>query len=253
MCSTKRQHVQFKKYLNKIDSNHNKDYPAAFIDDFLYEAALDYVDMFYNGSNPKGYSLGFEVTQQRIDMLSPLVVPFKYDASVSNDTEFGFNVEEFPLGSKDDPYLHLVRVKAKIEGCNEEINVDLKQHDDLNTVLVDAFKKPSIKWRRSCGVIRKSTDDTVESSLYIYFEGNIEYLRGEYIKLPKKPYFGGYTTLEASEGDSDAPSLGDAPRNMDIPKAYCDLVANMAAQLAAGIVQDYNTANFIEQKVRTTT
>ena len=46
MCNVKRLHILFKQKYNKLDSNHNKDFPSAFIDDFLYEAALDYVDIF---------------------------------------------------------------------------------------------------------------------------------------------------------------------------------------------------------------
>lgn len=249
MCNVKRQHVEFKKYLNKIDSNHNKDYAPAFIDDFLYDAALDYLEMFYAGNNYKGYKLGFEVTQQRIDMLSTLVVPFSYSTPDSVFEEYGFSVSEYEL---PEDYAHLVRLAVKPEGCHN-IGVDITRHNDLNTVLVDAYQKPSNTWARAVAVFRQSTSNIGRESLFVYSETPATLVYGEYLKKPVKPFFGGYTTLEFSEGVPGSPDAGDAPRDMDIPSTYCNLVANMAAQLAAGIVGGINTVNLIEQQKRSTT
>lgn len=248
MCDVKRLHVLFKQKYNKIDSNHNKDFPPAFIDDFLYEAALDYVDIFGASDQRKAQKYGFEVTQQRIDMLSTLVIDINDGdalAPISESTEYGLYKYEFELGTDDLPYMHKVRFFAN-SSCGP-IGIEIEQHGDLNIVLTDSYQKPSIKWRRLVGVIRK-TSNLNKSSLYVYSDDELTGLLGQYIKRPNKPFFGGYDTLEYINGDATYPSSISTPVNLDIPDTYCDFLVDIAVQNVSGNLKDYNHTNYLQQK-----
>jgi len=248
MCNIKRQHITFKQELNKIDSNHSKDYPAAFIDDFLYEAALDYVDIFSGANKTKAGKYGFEVTQMRIDMLSTLVVDLALSDSdpltpINQTTENGFYKHEFKL---PDDYMHKVRFYGIHDSCGN-ISVDIIQHHDLDSKLYDSYQKPSIKWTRLLGVIKKSTQ--TGKSLFVYSDEELLGINGQYIKIPIKPFFGGYDTLEFSEGDPSFPSSSDPSINMDIPDNYCSLVVDIAVQNVSGNFADYNQVAYRQQKI----
>ncbi|MCA9386946.1 hypothetical protein KC669_02840 [Candidatus Dojkabacteria bacterium] len=249
MCNVKRLHVLFKQKYNKIDSNHNKDFPSAFIDDFLYEAALDYVDIFGSSDQKKAQKYGFEVTQQRIDMLSTLVVDIHDGENpllpINEISEYGFRKYEFELGTQEKPYMKKVRLYAG-SSCGF-INIDLEQHGDLNIVLTDAYQKPSTKWRRLVGVIKK-TSNLNKSSLFVYSDNELTGLYGEYIKRPNKPFFGGYDTLEYLNGDVLYPSATSSPIDIDIPDTYCDLLVDIAVQNVSGNLKDYNHTNYLQQK-----
>lgn len=252
MCNIQRQHIQFKQRLNKIDSNHNKDFPTAFIDDFLYEAALDYVDIF-GGNNPQKALLhGFEVTQVRIDMLSTLVVdigtldnPLLPNHAINAITESGYFRNEFLLGTSTQPYFHKVRFTAVTDCGNKGIEV--VQHDDLNVILTDEYQKPDLNWGRVIGVIRKSSNQNI-SSLYVYSDKPITGLLGQYLKRPNKPFFGGYDTLEFLQDIPGFPSATDAPINLDIPEQYCQVVVDIAVNNVSGNLKDYNHTQYLQQK-----
>lgn len=250
MCNIQRQHTQFKQRLNKIDSNHNKDFPIAFIDDFLYEASLDYVDVF-SGNNPqKALLYGFELDQMRIDMLSTLVVDIASDDSnpltpINQVNEYGFIKYEFELGTDTNPYMHKVRFYA-ITDCGN-VGIEIKQHDDINIVLTDNYQQPNLDWKRLVGVIKKSPTSN-KSSLFVYSDKPISGINGQYIKRPTKPFFGNYDTLEALNGVTGFPSSGDAPINMDIPETYCQVVVDIAVQNVSGNLKDYNHTNYLQQK-----
>ena len=250
MCNIQRQHIQFKQRLNKVDSNHNKDFPSAFIDDFLYEASLDYVDVF-SGNNPqKALLYGFEVDQMRIDMLSTLVVDIASGDSnplqpTNVTNEYGYFKYEFPLGDSDNPYMHKVRFYA-VTNCGN-VGIEIEQQDDINVVLTDSYQKPSLKWKTLVGVIKKSSIND-KSSLFVYSDEEIEGLNGQYLKRPTKPFYGNYDTLEFISGESGFPQAGGPPINMDIPETYCQVVVDIAVKNVSGNLKDYNHTNYLQQK-----
>lgn len=250
MCNIQRQHIQFKQRLNKIDSNHNKDFPPAFIDDFLYEASLDYVDVF-SGNNPqKALLYGFELDQMRIDMLSTLVVDVASSDSnpllpINSTTESGFFKYEFLLGTDEMPYMHKVRFYAT-SNCGNA-GIEIEQHDDLNVILADSYQQPNLDWKRLVGTIKKSTNSNT-SSLFVYSDKELIGLNGQYIKRPTKPFYGGYDTLEYLAGDTNFPSATSPSINMDIPETYCQVVVDIAVKNVSGNLKDYNHTNYLQQK-----
>jgi hypothetical protein len=67
--TTEELHIEFKRRWNKLSNSHNKYWTDFEIDELLNHASSIYVDIFATGRNPKQYDIGFEITQQMIDMV----------------------------------------------------------------------------------------------------------------------------------------------------------------------------------------
>jgi len=258
-------HWEVKQRYNKLDSNFKKDLTPMEIDALIWDVVVDYVDIFYSGNNSKQYKFGFEVTQQRIDMLSSLVISKPLQPSLTpdsiSDDKYEFYLSE--EGQLVAPYFHLIRAYATTD-CGI-VNVKIERHNDLNYVLEDAYRKPSRKWKRLVGVIESSTNSLVESSLYVHSEPGfvITSLDLEFIKCPVRPYFGGYNSIEynncvATSGAScttnfDNVSLPTLARTIDIPSKYHPIVVDMAVQELSRRLEDGNRFGLRKEKIQTIT
>lgn len=258
-------HWEFKQRYNKQDSNFKKDFTPMEIDALLWDAILEYVEIFYSGNNSKKYKLGFEVTQQRIDMLSSLVVGQPLQPALTPDT-VNNNKYEFYLsqtnGQLVEDYMHLVRAYADTN-CGK-VGIKIERHNDLSYVLGDAFRKPSKKWKRLVGVIEKSSNPLVESSLYVYSTDDfiIDSINIEYIKCPVRPYFGGYNSIAynqcVTEGSPNCDTLyynaaNTNPITSDLPAKYHHLIAAIAAQEVSRRLEDANRFSLKQDKIQTIT
>ena len=221
-------HFEVKFRANKLDTQVLRDLPPAHIDRAINAATVDYVEGFYSGKMSTAYDLGFEVTQQRTDMLSTLVVknPEQPDlAPVNFDSTL--NVYEFPFSSLVYPYAHHLRTYLYTDcGGISLTNAQIVQHDDLNVILVDPLRKPSLKWRRCVASIGKTNGNIGDSSLYVYTDGQfaVNSVRIEYIKKPVIVYFGGYNSLDGLY------TTGDPQVNSDLPEQYHSLLVDMTVQ-----------------------
>jgi hypothetical protein len=239
MLIDKAKHLYKLKY-NKLDSQHNPGFFDADIDELLYEALLDYIEIFYSGNNFKQFKFGFEVTQQRLDMLESFVTPYSL-TSPSSSTEFDFNKFSFTLPTD---YLHNIRAFST-HSCGDFI-VSIETHDRINKVLLDSFKQPNKGWKRSVGIINNNM-------LHAYSDVTLDNIKGEYIKVPQKPFSGTYNSIDYLNGDSDAYKIGDDKVDLEIPDKYGDIVIDMAVQNTSGILSDYNHAQYLNNKLQTNT
>lgn len=103
------------------------------IDDVLNEAQLLLVESLYSGKPIQGFPFGFEVTQQRSDMLSVLTVGSNEQPPLTPLMSSN-NVYEYNLSGLVYPYMHTIRLFISDGNCTpfEVIMVD---HDDLNKYL----------------------------------------------------------------------------------------------------------------------
>lgn len=241
----KKMHQLFKLYANKLDTNNKVDLPAAHIDDIFNTVINDYVEIFYSGNNAKAYKFGFEVTQQRIDMLSNLVVDFPDQPLIVPDL-IESDIFKIDLTQLKYPYKHFLRGYADTQGCGV-INIIPRKHDQFNKMLNDPFQKPSKTWRRILAKFASGpsmllyTDDFIISSVKL-----------EYLKKPKKVFYGGYDTLEYINGDETAPNSNTSPIDSDINDDYHELLVQMAVQEFNRIIDDYNKVNAQTEKIITT-
>lgn len=236
-------HHEVKLRGNKIDSNHYKDLPSAFIDDFLNEAQLEFKEICYSGRNGKRYQLGFEMTQQRIDLLADIVV---FDESVTFDS-IGNDIFKIVLSDLEHKYDHFVRGYV-VTNCEVTIPITIETHNDLNEVLKDENRKPSAMWRRCIGAFGNN-DST---NLFIYTGGDftIEEVYITYIKAPRKVFFGGYDSLEYLYGDEDAYASGDSPVDSEfLNQTACSLIVDIAVQLINRSLENPNSLQLVEDKI----
>lgn len=259
-------HWEVKQRYNKLDTNSKKDFTPMELDALIWDAILEYVEIFFSGNNAKKYKFGFEVTQQRIDMLSSLVVSKPLQSSITPDV-ITDNKYEFYLsqanGQLISPYYHFIRASAATT-CGL-VNVKMERHNDLNYVLTDAFRKPSKKWKRLVGVIERSSNPLVESSLYIYSEPGftIANLDLEYLKYPLRPYFGGYNSIEynncVSTGGTDCTinfdntALPTLARTSDLPAKFHTIIVDIVVQELARRLEDGNRFSLRQDKIQTIT
>jgi hypothetical protein len=233
---------------NKINSNHKKDFPDAYLDDIINDSIHEYVEIFYSGHNPKRYNLGFEVTQQRIDMLSTLVVP---DNSSVTATHVSGNKYNYNLSLLNPQYSHFLRGAVIVDACDSlSIPINIIRHNDFDHKMDDENTKPSLKWKRALGLIKGSTSPALEV-LYVYTDDNYvaTKLKIEYLRKPRKVFSGGYDSLEFLLGDTTAYKSADTPVDCDLPEQYHTLVVDIAVQNIARMLEDPNKFQITEEKI----
>ena len=254
----RRMHWEFQQRVNKLDSSHKKDLTPMERDAILNNAIHLYTEIFYSGSNPKKYKLGFEVTQQRLDMLSSLVVGLKQPVITPDNVVNG--VSEFYLDSSTgqliEPYIHFLRAYTNTN-CGL-VDIKLERHNDLNKILQDPHRKPSDKWKRKVAVIQQSTNVNSEKSLFVYSESPITEINIEYLRKPIEVYFGNYDSVEYTNcintGGSNCTQFynfsgsADTSVDCDLPIQYHDLVVDIAVQEFARILGDVNRFNLTQDK-----
>lgn len=234
-----RMHHEVKLRGNKIDSNHYKDLPTAFIDDFLNDAHLEFKEICYSGRNDKRYTLGFEVTQQRIDLLAPIVIHNEVVAV----TNYATNIYTIDLSNLNENYDHFLRGIVNTD-CGQ-IPIIIEKHNDLDTILRDANRKPSAVWKRCIGVFG-------ENLLYLYTGGEftIDDAQISYLRKPTKVFFGGYNTLEFLGGDINSPNSGDPGINSDFEGTAASAIVDIAVQLIYGrSLENPNILQLTEDKI----
>lgn len=251
-----RMRQEIKLHWNKLNSNHKQDIPTAYLDDIINAAIDEYVEMFYSGHNPKQFQVGFEITQQRIDMLSTLVVPHKSISasliSPSINWEPTYRIRFSQLTPK---YRHFLRGSILVASCNNlAIPIDIQRHNELDIKLRDENTKPSLTWKRCLGAIKQDTSNsTPDSALFLYVP---EEVTGatltcdlEYLRKPVKVFSGGYDSLEYLLGDTTAYKSSDSSVNCDLPEDFHNVVVSIAVQIIARILEDNNKNLITEEKI----
>jgi hypothetical protein len=170
-------HLDFKRKLNKVDSQHNTNFTVPYIDQYLNEAQEIFIKQRLQTNNI--YREGFEVSQKRIEDLRRLVKKFPIDSPAIVANKISDFIYEIELPSD---YLYYIRseITAKKEECTKSLSGIEQQHDDLNTILSSKFYSPSFEWRETPIVFS-------DNSIYIYSDGTFEVLNLnlDYIRRPK--------------------------------------------------------------------
>lgn len=247
-----KQHSEFKIRLNKINSNHYEDLKPNQIDSFLDSAALFIC-------NHWGEIGQFQKTQFGKDMFGTLLIKYPDQPELS-PLDNGNGQYEINLNQLKYNYLHLDG--AYVQCGNLVIPVTMITRDE-DLKLNDYSQRPNFKWKRLLGVIAKSST-LATSSLYIYSDVDLttKKVRIEYVKEPKKVFFGGYDTIEyincqrlnhnPSNPTADCSSYYNVttyPVDSDLPATYHDLQVDVAIWLATGKTENQFLNNFIINKI----
>jgi hypothetical protein len=240
-------HFEVKRRCEKNYTKYWKGLSDAELDALLITASNDYVDLFFSGRNDKKYRVGFEVTQQRLDMLSNLVVgPTPHLNVFSSDATF--NVYEFKLNQLQYPYRHFVRGNLEILNCDYLIGLSPEQTVDLNTALSDENRKPSLLWKRAIWQMKRSSDND-GVSIYVYTNGEFTptklYL--EYVKQPDEVCLGTYNDIPTSNN----PTPGLKPKvESDIPENFHEILVRIAVQEYKRMMENVNRVQVEDAHLR---
>ena len=172
-------------------------------------------------------------------MLEPLVKSYPEEPSLNLSVIDGIYIADltktaFPLKSFHGAYI-------SISECEDRINVDIDQHQDLNTARQNTHRKSSRAWKRCIGTIRNK-------KLFLYPDGTMTPLRAflTYIKQPDKIALGTYPALQ----DKDIPNAQNLTKtDSDLPAQYIDIVVAIAVQEAHRRFSNYNDLQVNSQKI----
>lgn len=247
-----KQHSEFKIRGNKVDSNHYVDLFPSQIDSFLNNSA-DFIVEHY------GELKDFGKTQFNKDLFGTMLVMFP-DQPVLVPTDTQGQQYEYDLSSLKYDYIHLDR--AYVQCNNLVVPVSLFKGDEQHK-LNDAYQKPSFLWKRLIGKIGKSSTSS-STSLYVYSDVDLndKELRVEYVKKPKRVFFGGYDSIEYLDCQrnniiffphvvdcSSYYKTTDYPVSSDLPEAIHSLQVDIAVWLFTGKTENQFLNSFITNKI----
>jgi len=247
--SIQKLHWLIKERYNKLDSNHYRDLTPMEIDQAADDATFQLMEFVFDNEK-----------QPAFDMIANLVVTASEQPALTpkaTTTDAVGIVYEFDLSNLLYPYYHYKRAFA-VTDCGL-VKVELVGHGRLSDVLNDQFSKPSKKWKRLVGTIAKNSTEN-DYSLYIYSETGfaIESLSLEYVRLPRKVFFGGYDSIEYLECLSNGGTASTcsqyynsatAPQDSEIDETYHTLLADFAVRELSRILKDGASFQLQTEKV----
>jgi len=215
-------HYDFKKKLNKIDSQQYKNLLIPEIDWTLNEAQELFVKMV---AEPKKRSyFGFEKSQSTIDDIRTLVVRPESDPSaciIITD-----NVATLP-----DNYWYLVSGKVKVTKgtcIDVEARLRIRQHDDKFEN--SPFDKSSFEWREVNGVFFKDGIKLFDDGTFTNTELCLNYIKKlTYIHDAEDFRNGSYTALSGA--------LLSGSVNCELPEHTHREIVDIAVLIATGEIQ----------------
>lgn len=230
-------HFKLEQGYNKLSNNHQKYLTDVEKDEVLNTAIFEYLEIFIHGRNPKNFNIGFEVTQQRIDMLHTLVVSYpefpKQELTLLDDKIFYY---EFPKDYRSYRSARVFEVR-----CDIAYDVNIEQHGDLATARRSFHRRTSKRFQYIIGTIRNNR-------LYLYPEDELTPSKLEltYIRKPAKVCKGTYPSLENRNKDNPPLQL---KQDCDLPEEYVDIIISIAVQELARRFSDGNTKNIQTDKL----
>ncbi len=234
-------HYAFKLGMDRIDKASSEDFNKAEIDWLLNEAQLVFVRRLLNpDSNSPIRVKGYEQTQHTTDALSSLHIKYPLQPSITPTLLDG--VYEIPLNSLQFEYMQLLRLTANAEfnSCASSVTLKFTQTDDVSEVLKDPFNAPSTDYI-PYNFGRSSANDG--SSIYIY-PGKYSILKvnPEYIRYPKRVFFGDYTYI-----DGTIP----AQQGLETPEKTHQEIVDIACLLASLNIENPEYIQLRDRKIST--
>jgi hypothetical protein len=225
-------HFEFKKELNRIDSNDFPDFNPAEVDSYLNAGINSWQIKKYG----EGKKEGFETNQEKIAELSNLHILSPNEQPALTPTSIGNNRYEIKLEEGTILYEYYVITKVDVditEGSCSKTNIRTRfvQTDDV----LNFYTKPSFKWKRVPIEYGKSSDGTDNTSLYFLTDGvfSIDDAYISYLKKPARVCLGNYKHI-----DDTSSSTTTTQTNCDIDSDFHHEIVRQAVLLAQVDMRD---------------
>lgn len=199
-------HIEFRQAGDRLDSSVFAGLLVEQVDYILNEAIVRYTKTLYTGNNP--LQVGFEQIQKRTDDLKTLVfTEFPQITTVTteeNTFKADLNtlfVNEALSTPSTKVYWFYVRGRARVvkTGCTSTyVGIKIYQHDDLNDVLDDPFKKPYLQ--EVIGYFENGSLNVITDGSF-----TIDRVKLSYIKKPNEVRYGAIYPTPVSNIDCDLP------------------------------------------------
>lgn len=219
--SIKTMHYNFKRKLNKLDSQQNRNLEIPEIDMVLNEALQIFIKLI---AQPRIKNhLGFELNQRTIDNIRPLVVS-NLELQVSN--------KKVSLPSD---YQYFIRGRAECSkgNCtNSNVVLYIKEHDDEFDT--SAFSKSSFEWETLNGLF------TTEGIELYYDDFEVDLVKLSYIR--RHPFIHNAEDFVNGTYNSLSGETLTGIKDCELPFDTHDEIVDIAVLLASGELQypDYN-------------
>jgi hypothetical protein len=207
---------------------------------------MEYVDIFATGTNAKKYKIGFEVTQQRTEMLNGLVLTNNTVIPTDINTDnLSYDIFEYVV---PEDYHYFIRGMIKTK-CGT-FSTTPKQHDDVNSLLKGYHTLPSVPWKRFPSLIARSTKSE-NKAFFVHVPNGlaIEEFQLTYIKKPRKVFIGGYDTLEYISGNLNAYNSTTPAVHSEIDEDYTHVLVDIAVDIVARILNDTQSVQLTQDKL----
>ncbi len=197
-------HNEFRQAGDRLDASTIPDMLPEQVDYILNEAIVRFTKTRYSGNNE--FKMGFEEIQKRTEDLKTLVfTEFPVISTITTEINtFKADLDTLyvdealsTLSTKE--YWFLVRCRARVvkTGCTSTyVPIILYQHDDLDNVMLDPFKKP---------IIDEVVGYFESGDLYIITSSGttVDRVKLSYIKKPIEVRYGSIYPTPVSNIDCD--------------------------------------------------
>lgn len=184
MISVKYLHWLIKERANRGASNVYQDFTPMELDQLIHDTAR----IILNRSVPvEGNSFDTSLVAPLLVTVpdQPAIIPANVDTG------------KYELKTSELKYEYFRYKRLWVDqGCGP-VKVVVEGSGRLNDILADHYQRPSLKWKRVYGYVAKSSDATAESIYLLCEPGTfIKSVSIEYVRYPKKVFFGGYDSIE---------------------------------------------------------
>lgn len=234
-------HWLFRQRFNKNSSNNFKDFTPLEIDEFINNSTYVFIEenAYREDSKRFDYINNLIVTNPEQPALSPITL-------TGNKYEINLSALKYPL--------YKIKNLIVYTNCGNILIADTQivGHDKINKILDDHHQQPNKKWKRLIAALAKSSSQA-HQNLYIYSTTGftVNSVTIEYVRKPKRVFFGGYDTIEYLTCDANCNqyySASTPPVDSEIDERHHDLIIDYAVREAQRTLQ--NTAiNLTENKI----
>ena len=217
-------HYDFKKKLNKVDSQKYRNFLIPEIDWVLNEACELYIKFI---AEPRLRNhLGFEVNQRTIDDIKSLV-------KNQNDSVNQFNIINSEVTLPTDYLFYISSHVLMSKGeCSDVVGkVFIRQHDDLFEI--SPFDKSSFEWRTVNAVF-------FENGLKFFSDGSFDITKFCLSYIRKPVYM--HNAEDFRNGEYSLPSgiLLSNTQDCDLPDHTHREIVDLAVMITSGEISDPN-------------
>lgn len=244
MINLKFLHWLFKERIDRGGSNVYRDFTQLEIDQFINDAVRIVVNQ----------SIPVEGNSFNTSLVSSLLVTAPDQVAIQ-PTMVGSGRYELKTSDLKYDYFRYERLWVN-QGCGP-VSVHMETTGRLNDILQDHLQRPSKSWERVYGYLAKDSTQS-DTSIYLLCEPGtlIESVSIEYIRYPKKVFFGGYDTIEyldcverGGRNCSNYYSSSSAIQDLELPELYASLVIDAAVVEAHRVMENGNAFNLSAEKL----